>query len=607
MASNATLNTLARSLSDDERRYLHDRIVHSLNLSKRAQDQHLVRGEMAREQRISMVRREIAEFSLLQRLVFKIRKVFSGEDDESVLIAMRLLRMKRRVQRGGRQLIDLNNRTLGPEFAERIFELYRYAYPVIPLVKTAWARSEMLRQIVEFHLRRHIPGAKYELEHFISLKEMQELFREREYKTDIRTEVLKRLKTYIDGIQEDAFGQIADGVLPLYHLRGLGLFPFDEFFQLYSYTLDLSFPQQTASFQPAELIAAAPYLEQLYYALYLASKHGRRKTMHEDVLRYYLLVEREGSDPSDWSDPQALEREVAEIDASQVSALQDSIDRLYDQVERTLHDLPLVELIKIIHEDPYYRLMVYLPRLYLQQFYHAALKMQLLTELDELFLRVRVAVVNSMIQELFGEEPPEFECFRASIHQSVKKLGLPGFKHMRSLQVMHHFMRSIYRPQLADLLRILSRIVPVRVKESARDMLTVASELEDVAEKIHLFDIGLSPDADEGKTFYRLRYAVEKDPKQQRAYWQYVAQKDREARGLLDKGYDRISELMTVLTNIKQASTPALNDKFVAMRGGSAAVARGSRPLDEALEHHLVQLNTLYTLMRQLISVEEEQ
>jgi len=87
MASNATLNTLARSLSDDERRYLHDRIVHSLNLSKRAQDQHLVRGEMAREQRISMVRREIAEFSLLQRLVFKIRKVFSGEDDESLYLS----------------------------------------------------------------------------------------------------------------------------------------------------------------------------------------------------------------------------------------------------------------------------------------------------------------------------------------------------------------------------------------------------------------------------------------------------------------------------------------------------------------------------------------
>ena len=602
MASSANLQTLARSLSDDERRYLHDRIVQSLSLTKSSQEQHLYRGEPPEEQRRALVRREIAEFSVVQRLWFAIRKFFSGLDDESLYQQMRVGRMKRKLRRGGKRFIDVDTRTVGPEFAEQVYELYRAAYPVIPIVKAAWGGSQMLRQIVEFHLRRSIPGAKYELEQFISLNDMMEIFRSNENKSDIRSEVLKRLKLYMDGIHEDVFRSIAEGVLPLYHLRGLGTFPFDEFFQLFSHTLDLSVPQETPSFDSAEFAVAGPYLEQLYYGLYLASKHGSRNALHEDVLRFYLLYEREGAEVLQSDDPQTLEHKTAAIDAAQVAGLQESIARLYEEAERALKEMPLVELVKTVHDDPYYRLMVYLPSLHLQEFYHAALKMHLLTELDELFPHVRLGVINKMIQELFGEEPPEFEFYRASIQQTVKKLGLPVFKHMRSLQVVYHFVREIYRPEIVELLRVLSRIVPVRVKEAGRDLLTIASGIEDAAEKMHLFDLGFSPDSDEGKSFYRLRYAVEKDLKQQRTYQKFVAQKDREARTLLDKSLDRFEELTTVFTNVRNASNNALNEKFTAVDG---TAARGQRSLEAVLDRHLSRLHTLKAIVKQLIAVEE--
>ncbi len=602
MASSANLHTLARSLSDDERRYLHDRIVQSLSLTKSSQEQHLYRGEPPEEQRRALIHREIAEFSFLRRLWFAVRKFFSGLDDETLYQQMRLGRMKRRLRRGGKLFIDVDNRTLGPQFAERVYELYRAAYPVIPLVKAAWGGSQMLRQIVEFHLRRSIPGAKYELEQFISLNEMMELFRAHENKSEVRSEVLKRLKTYMDGVHEDVFRSIAEGVLPLYHLRGLGMFPFDEFFQLFSHTLDLSVPQETPSFGSVEFAVVGPYLEQLYYGLYLASKHGSRNVLHEDVLRFYLLYEREGAEVLQNDDAQTLEHKTSSIDSEQVSGLQENIANLYEQAERALKEMPLVELVKAVHDDPYYRLMVYVPSLHLQEFYHAALKIHLLTELDELFPHVRLGVINKMIHELFGEEPPEFEFYRTSIQQTVKKLGLPVFKHIRSLQVVYHFVREIYRPEIVELLRVLSRIVPVRVKEAGRDLLTIASGIEDAAEKMHLFDLGFSPDSDEGKSFYRLRYAVEKDVKQQRAYQKFVAQKDREARTLLDKSLERFEELTTVLTNVKNASNTALNEKYSAVAG---TATRGGRPLDAALDRQLTRLRTLRTVVKHLIAVEE--
>ncbi len=602
MESNTHLQSLARSLSDDERRYLHDRIVQSLSLSKSAEDQSLHRGEIDKEQRSSLVRREIAEFSLFQRIMFVLRKVVTREDDETLFIAMRLARLKRPLRRGGRQFIEVDRRLLGPDFAVRAFQLYRTAYPVIPLVRMLWSKSGLLRAVVEFHLRRNIPEAKYELEQFVSLNEMLALYRSRQMKSDIRSEVLKRLNEYIAGIHADVFKQIAEGILPLYHLRGLGMFPFDELFELFGVSIDWSVPQETPRFQTAEFAAALPYLERLYYGLYLASKHGQQHRLHDDVLRYYLLLEHEGVEAVESTDPLTLERKIADIDSGQVSGLQENIVRLYQQADEALSELPLVELIKTIHEDPYYRLMIYLPRLHLEQFYQAALKMQLLTELDEVFPKVRLGVINAMIYELFGNEPPEFEFYRPSIQQSVSKLGVPGFKHMRSLQVVRSFVREIYRPELVELFRRLSRVVPVRVKESGRDLLTIASGIEEISEKVHLFDLGFSPDSDEGKTFYRFRYAVEKDLRQQRAYQKFVAQKDREARVLLDRSLERISELISVLRSIRNASSPALNEKYAAMQPGAE---NGRQTLDTTLDRQITRLENLQTLLKQLIAIEE--
>ncbi len=601
MESNTHLQSLARSLSDDERRYLHDRIVQSLSISKSAEDQSLHRGEIDKEQRAALVRREISEFSLFQRIMFALRKLVTREDDESLFIAMRLARLKRPLRRGGRKFIDVDHTLLGPDFGIRLFELYRTAYPVIPLVRMLWRKSDLLRAVVEFHLRRNIPDAKYELEQFVSLNEMLALYRNRQKKSDIRSEVLKRLSAYMAGIHADVFKQIADGILPLYHLRGLGLFPFDELFELFGVSIDWTVPQETPRFQTAEFAMVLPYLERLYYGLYLASKHGQQHRLHDDVLRYYLLLEHEGLEALEGADPVSLERKIGDLDNGQVSGLQERIARLYESADEALLELPLVELIKTIHEDPYYRLMVYLPRLNLEQFYQAALKMQLLNQLDEVFPKVRLGVINAMIYELFGSEPPEFEFYRPSIQQSVSKLGAPGFKHMRSLQVVGSFVREVYRPELVELFRLLSRVVPVRVKESGRDLLTVATGIEEIAEKIHLFDLGFSPDSDEGKTFYRLRYAVEKDLRQQRAYEKFVTQKDREARVLLDRTLERISEIISVLKSIRSASSPALNAKYAAMQTGAE---NGRQTFDATLDRQITRLETLRTLLSELMAIE---
>lgn len=590
---------LARGLDEDERKSLQRRIRESLSLTDDTGTSSYA-AELQNAERKRVIEREMARLGLWDRLVFWFRRLISTKTDDVVFLQLKLDKMGARVQNRGGDWIDLESRMITPEGAKRFYSLYRSAYPVIPAFIGIWKNVDRFQGMVEYLLRQRIPDSKTDLQDFMTMKDIQDVFLEKESRAEIRRELLSRLDKYIDGIHPDVFRHLEDGIWPIYYMRDIGLFPYSDFFALFRVDIGLEPPGEEApKFTSASFADAMAICEQLYFALYNAKRSGSKFELHDELIRYYLYsrsVKRENEEePESYKE---VEEAVESIDLSEVKQFKESLHELAEAAIKLDQEFPFVDLIKWYHEDPYYRFLVYLPKLNLKDFYHAALKIRILSRLDKRFHDVRLGVVGRMIHRIFNQEPPDFEHYRSTIHASIQKLGLPTFKYMKSLNILYNYIVRRYRGGMQEFVRVLNRITPIRLRSSGRDLLLVSAGLEDIAEKIEKFDQSFAPDADEGKAFFRVRYAVEKDLAQQRAYRAMVLQRDKEARTLIDKGLELIEEVLAALQVLQRNQSPSMAEKY------RQFAAPGSN-FDSALQKHIEELEMLRKLITQLVAIEE--
>ena len=122
----------------------------------------------------------------------------------------------------------------------------------------------------------------------------------------------------------------------------------------------------------------------------------------------------------------------------------EQLQGLYSEAMRTGRRVPFVELMRFLRRDPYFRVSVYMPTLKLREFYHSYLMIRVLSQLDSRFPDIRRGVVDRMVEELFGGPPPPFTYFRPGVQVASDRTGLPGFRHMRSLNLLYAFLPSIH-------------------------------------------------------------------------------------------------------------------------------------------------------------------
>jgi hypothetical protein len=70
-----------------------------------------------------------------------------------------------------------------------------------------------------------------------------------------------------------------------------------------------------------------------------------------------------------------------------------------------------------------------------------------------------------------------------------------------------------------------------------------AGGLEELEAKIVLLDRSLSPEEEDGRALTAFRTRISTDTSQQKLYRSFVAQKDKEARDLLEQGIDHLQSI----------------------------------------------------------------
>ena len=582
-----TFSNLVRTLSDEERKRLYERITKSLGYDETSRAR-IYPSELHREQRESLIERDIARLPLGLRIRFFFRKLFGRGSPEDAFISVKLGQMKRRVQRSGISIEGPAPARIGPQLAVRVFALYQAAYPIIPFFVHIWDDLAVFQQIVHEPLRRRIPGAKSRLDDFIQEAELESIYMNRQNHGDLRSEVQNRIDDYISSIHDDVLTQIAEGLMPLYYLRDVCLFDYHRFFHAFGAIIGSEPPTEIPNFQAATGQAVLPQLDDLYYALYAAGKARESTGIHAEILEAYEAIH-----ASELGE---------EADGSEAKRLSDGIEAVKNATSQFDARTPIDDMIRFLEEDPYYRFIVYVPKLNLKEFYHNALKVSVLSELDQRFPDIRAGTVRRMIESIFGKEPPDFAHFRESVPDSLSKLGLRGFSHVKSLNILYNYIHQIYRNRHQDFVRSIGELLPTRRKSVANDLAFHSAEIEDMVEKIRSFDYSFSPEGDNGKRLYRLRYAVERDASQHRLFQEFVTQINREASSLTREGVEHLQGLERIFRELISDLPSGLADQF---RRRFAGLERPPA-LDALLKERVVDFANVARLVATLLAIESE-
>lgn len=577
----ATLRQLVGSLTDEERRKLHDRILKSLALTT-ADQPRIFRTEISVEQRNTMLQQDLDKLSLLLRIRLWFRQIFTGKTIQGAYIDYRLAKLKRRIQGTGAQDAPPDPDTVSESIAVQFHNLYKDCYPLIPVFRFLWGGNERLSRLVRHLLEERIPQARSRLEDFASTRELQDAFLDRDDRSAPKELLLDRIESYLNHIHDDLFRHVEGAFLPLYYLRDICLFPFRDYFRPFGVDVKDAPPEEEPTFKPAAATAVVDKLELMYYALYASSRLGKGDRLPKDLLESIHLS--------------AGDDEVVPLETEQLQAY---FDRLIATVSRFRRAVPVGDLIRFIRQDPYYRFVAYLPSLNVRGFYADSLHISVLTQLDERFEDIRMGAIGRLIQEVFPADPPPFQYYGVTSAGALREMGLPAIRYVQSLNILYQYVRMVFAESDQEFVRYVARLFPTRRREAANDLLLNTNGLVDIGERIRALDRSFAPDLDNGKTFFRLRFGAEKDTSLHPTYRNFVAGVDRQAKTLLEDGLSHLQQIEALLREIPEAASPAVKERLNA----HSSLAGGT--IDETIAAKAKRLSNVRRAIMHLLTIEE--
>ncbi len=579
--------SLAGTLPEKERKELLARITRSLSLKDRT-DENIHPTLVAEDERLELMMQEMGQLGLWRRILLRIRRFLSGKRETDIFLSMKSSELLHRIRRRNAAVAIPEARLLTPELACRFYDLYVASHPLISIFQRLWHDTPFLEEMISYLLEQRIPQAKRHADELLSMEEMRQIYSRRERKEDLRKELLARLARYIGTIPDELFREFEEGILPFYVLKGVVLFPYRELFTVFEYRAGSNPSDGYPPFRNASAAPVLPYLDLIYYALYTMEKIKGPYRIHPELLRYYAT----NGKPERTDSEQEQERE-----AELVKDVKASLARIGTEVENFRTQVPLVELIRFYREDPYYRLMFYLPRLDLKEFYVSALRIRFLAELEGVFTDVRRSLIDEMTTKFFNNRAPaELSYYREYPGFDPRRMGLAYFSYLKSMPILYTFLIRNYRNVMQGSVEVLNSILTGRRRELQSRVILHAAALEELIDRIRQFDRSFSPDADDGKTFYRVRYTIESDLSQQRSYRTLLAQKDREARDILELGKDHIVGLQTAFREGLGLLHPERE-----LRGVQSS---DPHPFAGTLDGHLDEIDRFLKLLREVMEIE---
>ena len=589
MADKTKLEELSGELPEKERRDLLEKITRRIRSDDREE---VVAVEIEEEERERLAREELEAVSWWLRLVLWLQSVLTGRTRRDLFLSHKLSMLRHHIRQKSPGLVGTETRDLTPRFAQRLFDVHSAVHPLVGLLRSYHFQSEFQQGMIAWLVECRYAESRSKLEELAPLEELEALFERTGSEEELRKLVLRRITEYLKDIPDRLFSDLDDGIRPLYHLRSLTLYPFAALFRQFGYTavgegLDEKYPP----FQHGPAMLQLDQLERLFYALYLVGKLEKDWAIHEEALWYYCLHEKHLEEGSD-----ELTRQVAELNRS--------LAALGREVEEFQNRVPVMEIIKYFRRDPYYRLAFTIPRFSLKAIYGAAARAAFMSQLEEELQGIKGKVIDGKIGRLFGSTKLldlYYYVGEPAAAPPASRADPPVFAHARSLRILYNFLVLLYKGGIQEALHLTSSYLLSNNRISQTRLMQFASGLEELEAKIVLFDRSLSPDEDDGKSLRRYRNLRPVDLEEQKLFRSFVAQKNREARDLVNRGGEDLQGIRRTFSDL--LVSPVENVKSVLK---TIHFYRGKNDtLQQILKGNVELMNDFSGLLDQLMAVEK--
>jgi hypothetical protein len=590
MLEKSRLEELSAALPESERKEMLDRISKRM---EREETEETVPVELAADEREKIISYEMKRAAWWVRFLIWLRTFFSGRSKVDVFLEIKLGLLKAKIRSVNPGLTGFETRDLTPKFARILYDMYAKVFPLIGAYQALTSDKALKAGAYGHYFESRYERARKSLDEFMSPEEMEEVYSQTGDTEEIRKKLGIRMNDYIRAAPESLFAQLEEQAKLHLYLGKLVLFPYAGLFRYFTYMLTDSLPSGYPVFEHAPVMLTLDLLEKLYGAVELVRRCAPEYLYAEEPLAYYLTALR-GVRPEKEQDATLTEAELARLRAQVLD--------LTKEVEEFEKDVPLLEIIRFFRKDSYYNLMFNAPRLYLKSLYFSTLKGRIGEELEEKLATIRERVISKKIQDILkSQKLIELSYYRESLGFDFRKIGLPVFSHIRSINLTYNYLISQYKGTIQEAVQVVSATALANNRITQNRLMQNVSGLEDLEAKIILFDRSLSPEEDDGKQLARFRFNVSTDLILQKSYRAFVVQKDREARDHVEKARESLSGIKKIFDEIRTSTfenTRSLLKTLHMYKGKNQTLAQILNARSEGI-------GALLSLLDQLLEIEK--
>jgi hypothetical protein len=539
---------LSRDLSENDRSELLKKINISLNIDVN-DEKEIYEKEMDIDEKISIIHEEINVLPVMLRFFLWLKSKLTGKSEKDLHLANKISKLKKEIRHQAANITGFETRNLTPTFAEQVYNLYKYSMPLRGIFKKLWMEPKISQVFFLNIVEEHLHSTVTEPTDLMELDELVEIYGVNGRKEDIKRQLLKKLDDNISKFDKKLFIDLEIELLPFYYLKDLVLFPFVQFFQQFGYTPIDSQKVDKSAFKNASAILCLGDLEKLYCALYAVTKLDKRLNLNKNLIEQLNLLNN-------------IDSSIAELTVDNTE-LVDSLSEIIDISQNFYTKVPLANLIRYFKKNPYLKIMLYLPKIDLKEFYRNTLRIRMIDKIEDMYAEIQNRYIVLSKERLFsGKRYSGFQHYREYSSIDYEKLGVSAFSQIKALELVYNYIACFFKGYLQESTKLLERGILSQNRLIRDSMLQYASAISDSEEKIKIFDESLAPDSEDGKLFNKFRFSMAKDPVQQKMYRKIVIQKDREAKSLSEIGLESISGIKRVFTEIIKSNNMVIVEQL---------------------------------------------
>ena len=590
MPEKSRLEELSKELPEKERRELLERIGKRM---EREEGEEAVPVELQEDERRKIIDFEMKKAGSWIRFLLWLRTFFSGKARAVVFLDIRLRLLKAHIRSVSPGITGFETRDLSVKFGRKLYDVYLAVQPVLGVYHVLSSDKAVRGAAYTWYVEQKLDKARTTIDDFVGTEEMEEIFAQTGQTEEIRKKLSLRLNDYVRSIPETFMLQLEEQVRLHLSLGRLTAFPFTSFFRYFNSVLGETIDPKYPSFDHAPVMLTLDLMEKLHVHFSLIHRCAPDYLYAEEPVAYYLYL-RAGLKPGANGGEDKIAGELGQLRAD-VLALAKEIDAFDGAI-------PLLDLLRYFRRDPWYQLMLNPPHLQLKNLYFTTLKTRLGVELEERLGTIKERVIDRKIQELLkGQRMTDFSYYRENPDFDFRKLGLPYFASIRSLTLVYNYLQLHFKGTMQEAAQIVAGTALANNRILSSRLMQNISGLEDLEARIVLFDRSLSPDEEDGKQLGRFRFSVATDLLLQKTYRAFVAQKDRDARDLIEKSRDFLTGVRKIFDDIRTSTfenTRSLLKTIHLYRGRNQTLGQILNARSEAI-------NVFLRLLDQLLEIEK--